>query len=260
MRNVFPRWSNSVPVKLIIALGMIGGAVVAGINYYATPKYTRVGYQPTQPVSYNHSFHAGELGLDCRYCHHSVDKSASASIPSANVCMSCHKNIKGDSPLLEPIRTSYYGEDANRDGDLSTDEDSNGDGILNRHPVPWVRIHKAPDYVYFNHAIHVNRGVSCVECHGRVDQMVEVHHAKSLSMAFCLDCHRKPENALRPMEEVTNLSWTADPSIRKILDTLGEDDDSKDDDFDRTHAKLIGHDLKNKWHVNAGVSCTTCHR
>ena len=79
-------------------------------------------------------------------------------------------------------------------------------------------------------------------------------------MAFCLDCHRKPENALRPMEEVTNLSWTADPSIRKILDTLGEDDDSKDEDFDLTHAKLIGHDLKNKWHVNAGISCTTCHR
>ena len=209
MRNLFPRWANSLPVKLIFALSVIGGTVTAGITYYATPKYTRVGYQPTQPVSYNHSFHAGELGLDCRYCHHGVEKSSHANIPGAQVCMSCHKNIKANSPLLEPIRASYFGEDTDRDGVLSDEEDVNGDGILNSGPsVPWVRIHKTPDYVYFNHAIHVNRGVSCVECHGRVDQMEVVHHDKPLSMSFCLDCHRNPENSLRPMKEVTNLAWT----------------------------------------------------
>ena len=107
MRNIFPRWTNTIPIKLIISLGMIGGAVVAGITYYATPKYTRVGYQPTQPVEYNHEFHAGQLGLDCRYCHHGADKSSHANIPGANVCMSCHKNVKADSPLLEPIRWQY---------------------------------------------------------------------------------------------------------------------------------------------------------
>ena len=96
MRNIFPRWSNTIPVKLILSLGILGGVVTAGITYYATPKYTRVGYQPTQPVSYNHEFHAGELGLDCRYCHTGVDKSSHANIPGANVCMSCHQNIKGD--------------------------------------------------------------------------------------------------------------------------------------------------------------------
>ena len=91
MRNIFPRWTNTIPVKLIIALGSIGGVVTAGITYYSTPKYTRVGYQPTQPVEYNHEFHAGQLGLDCRYCHHGVEKSSHANIPGANVCMSCHK-------------------------------------------------------------------------------------------------------------------------------------------------------------------------
>jgi len=111
MSNIFPRWTNKMPLKVIVGLGLIGAGVSAGINYYATPKYTRVGYQPTQPVSYDHSFHAGELGLDCRYCHHGVDKSAHAGVPAANVCMSCHKTIKADSPALRPIRASYYGED-----------------------------------------------------------------------------------------------------------------------------------------------------
>ena len=131
MRNLFPRWVNTIPVKVILSLGIIGGTVTAGITYYATPKYTRVGYQPTQPVSYDHSFHAGQLGLDCRYCHHGVDKSSHANIPSANVCMSCHKNIKADSPLLAPIRDSYFGEDEDKDGKLSEGEDLNEDGIGN---------------------------------------------------------------------------------------------------------------------------------
>lgn len=246
MRNIFPRWSNTVPLKLIIALGMIGTVLVAGITYYATPKYTRVGYQPTQPVSYNHEFHAGELGIDCRYCHTGVDKSSHANIPGANVCMSCHQNVKADSPLLEPVRTSFYGEDTNKDGKLSDGEDLNGDGTLNAGPaIPWVRVHKAPDYVYFNHAIHVNRGISCVECHGRVDQMVEVHHDKHLSMAFCLDCHRNPEKALRPLDEVTNLSWEVNQS--GDVDPL----------LAQVHAGL---ELKENWGIHPPLSCTGCHR
>ena len=246
MRNFFPRWANSIPVKVILSLGVIGGTVTAGITYYATPKYTRVGYKPTQPVAYDHSFHSGELGLDCRYCHHGVDKSAHANIPSANVCMSCQKNVKADSPLLAPIRDSYYGEDTNMDAILSDDEDIDGNGIISPgDPVPWVRIHKTPDYVYFNHAVHVNRGVSCVECHGRIDQMKVVHHDKPLSMAFCLECHRKPEDALRPMQEVTNLGWKLDSN------------ESANSKMAQAHAGL---DIKNNWGVNPPLSCTGCHR
>ena len=222
MRNIFPRWANLVPVKLIIAVGMIGGAITAGITYYATPKYTRVGYQPTQPVAFDHSFHSGQLGLDCRYCHHGVEKSSHANIPGANVCMSCHKNVKAESPILEIVRNSYFGEDSNKDGRLSDEEDLNRDGILNAGPaIPWERIHKAPDYVYFNHAIHVNRGISCVEC------------------------HRNPEKSLRPMGEVTNLAW-------KISDP-----ESSDIDLAQIHAGL---DIKQNWGVNPPLSCTGCHR
>ena len=150
-----------------------------------------------------------------------------------------------ESPALEPIRASYYGEDANRDGILNEGEDLNGDGLLTMQgpAVPWTRIHKVPDYAYFNHAIHVNRGVSCVECHGRIDQMEEVHHAKNLGMAFCLDCHRRPEKALRPLDEVTNLSWALDSGDDATAIQL--------------HAGL---DLKKKWGVHPPTSCTGCHR
>lgn len=249
MGNIFPRWSNTVPVKVIIGLGLVAGGVAAGINYYGSPKYMRQGYQPTQPVSYDHSFHVGELGLDCRYCHHGADKSAHAGVPAANVCMSCHKGIQADAPSLQAVRESYYGEDANRDGKLSDGEDLDGDGrITQGAPVPWVRIHKVPDYAYFNHAVHVNRGVSCVECHGRVDQMKEVYHAKHLSMAFCLDCHRNPEKALRPLNSVTDLGWSA---------AHGEEVDPEAS----TAAQLAqGTKLLKNWNVHPPTSCTTCHR
>ena len=152
-----------------------------------TPKYTRVGYSPVQPVPFSHALHAGQLGIDCRYCHSNVESSGHANIPTAQTCMNCHSQVKANSPLLAVVRQSY----------------------LTGDPVPWVWIHQTPDYVYFNHAIHVNRGVSCVECHGRVDQMDVVTHAKPLSMGFCLDCHRAPQDHLRPNSEVTNLAWTA---------------------------------------------------
>jgi hypothetical protein len=250
MKNLFPKWVNTVPIKLFISIGLLGCGIVAGITYYATPKYTRVGYQPTQPVPYDHSFHAGQLGLDCRYCHHGVEKSSHANIPSANVCMSCHKNVKANSPLLEVVRQSYYGEDKDRDGQLSEDEDLNGDGVITAGlSVPWVRIHKAPDYVYFNHAIHVNRGISCVECHGRIDQMEVVHHAKHLSMSFCLECHRNPEKALRPNSEVTNLAWSI---------VSGSHSGSQSEaDLEQIHAGL---EIKENWGINPPLSCTGCHR
>ena len=217
MANLFPKWSNAVPLKVIIAVAVLGATAVAGVSYYFTPKYSRVGYQPKQPVAYDHNLHVGQLGLDCRYCHSYVDESGHANIPDSATCMNCHSQVKKDSALLEPIRRSY-----------ETGE-----------PVEWVRIHKLPDYVYFNHAVHVNRGISCVDCHGRIDTMEVVSHAEPLSMAFCLDCHRNPEDAVRPLEEVYELEWTPEN--------------------EEAHEKWAL-DAVNNWNINPPQSCSGCHR
>jgi formate-dependent nitrite reductase cytochrome c552 subunit len=192
--------------------------VTAGLNYYFTPKYTRVGYQPTQPVPFSHSIHVKQLGLDCRYCHDGVEKSWYSNVPAADTCMNCHSAVRADDPKLEPVRASY--KDANK-------------------PVEWVQIHKLPDYVYFNHSVHVNRGVSCVECHGRVDEMDEVRHEKHFSMTFCLDCHRDPNKRLRPLDKITDLAYER-----------SEDPDNKVRDFD----------FVKEWHVKTSENCSACHR
>jgi hypothetical protein len=153
--------------------------------YGGSPKTLAVGYQPDQPVPYSHALHAGELGIDCRYCHNTADQAAHAAVPPTQTCMNCHTNIRANSAKLLPVRESY-----------ST-------GL----PIPWVRIHDLPDYVYFNHSAHVNRGVGCVECHGRIDKMEVVYQAEPLSMGWCLECHRNPEPRLRPVEFVTQMDW-----------------------------------------------------
>ena len=187
MSQVFPEWANKVPRVILAGLIVFGTTVVFVVWYFFTPKYTDVGYAPDQPVPYSHQFHVGELGLDCQYCHTTVKVSAKAAIPPAATCMNCHSQIKTDSPKLEPIREAYF----------------------NDKPVEWVRVHMLPDYSYFNHSAHVNVGVSCVSCHGRVDRMEVVTQKERLSMGWCLDCHRNPAPNLRPVEEVTNLAWEA---------------------------------------------------
>ena len=217
MSKIFPKSANALPLQIVIFLFVLGGVAAAGITYYATPAYLRVGYQPVQPVPFDHSLHAGQLGIDCRYCHASVEKSATSSVPAAQTCMNCHSVIKTTSPLLEVVRESY------KTGD----------------PVPWVKIHQAPDYVYFNHSVHVNRGVSCVECHGKVNEMTAVYHAKSHSMSFCLDCHRDPASRLRDPQDVFNLD-------SKTLSDQGRLAD----------AQKFVHD----WKVKPPQSCSGCHR
>lgn len=217
MANIFPKWSNTAPIKIIICVVMTVSTVVAGITYYATPKYLRVGYQPIQPVMFDHSLHVDQLGMDCRYCHTFVDRSEHSNVPAASTCMNCHSIIKADSPKLAPIRNSYESGD----------------------PVPWVKIHRTPDYVYFNHSVHINRGVSCVHCHGQINEMEEVYHAKPLSMAFCLECHRNPENFIRPIDEVTNLNFQYD---------------SREEQIDQ------GTKFVHDWKVNPPQSCSGCHR
>jgi hypothetical protein len=217
MSNLFPKSVNKLPLQIIIYLCVLVSIVTAGATYYMTPKYTRVGYAPIQPVPYSHALHAGQLGLDCRYCHSNVERSGFANLPTAQTCMNCHDQIKTTSPLLAVVRQSYQ----------------------TGQPVPWVQIHQVPDFVYFNHAIHINRGVSCVECHGQINQMDVVAEAKPLSMGFCLDCHRDPAAHLRPRDQVTNLDWKA-PSPEAQLE-LG---------------KKFVHD----WNVNPPQSCSGCHR
>ncbi len=219
MSKIFPKSANALPLQILIFLGVLGGVAAAGITYYATPAYLRVGYQPVQPVPFDHSLHAGQLGLDCRYCHASVEKSATSSVPAAQTCMNCHSVIKPQSPLLEVVRQSYQTGD----------------------PVPWVKIHANPDYVYFNHSVHVNRGVSCVECHGKVNEMAVVRQDQPHSMSWCLDCHRDPASRIRDPKDVFNLDSA------RLVDQGPEGV--------KTAAKFI-HD----WKVLPPQSCSGCHR
>ena len=218
MSKLFPKSANKLPLQIVIYLFVLGGLATAGVSYYLTPSYTRVGYAPVQPVPFSHAIHAGQLGIDCRYCHVGVDKGPASTVPSAQTCMNCHNQVKMDSPLLAVVRESYE----------------------TGKPVPWVKVHQVPDYVYFNHSAHINRGVSCVECHGRVDEMDTVTHSKPLSMSFCLDCHRNPEAVVRPLDKVTDLAWTHPEGQEGQL---------------RDGAKFV-HD----WNIKPPQSCSGCHR
>ncbi len=192
---IFPRWLDKVlPVAGIVFAG--GPLFVFGLLFFGgSPTNTDVGYQPEQPVPYSHKLHAGDLGMDCRYCHSLVEKSAHASIPATETCMNCHAAIYTESPNLVVVRESY------------------ATGL----PVRWVRVHDLPDYTYFDHSAHVTRGVGCVECHGRIDKMEVVYQAEPLNMGWCLDCHRNPGPRLRPVEEITNMAWQPGPGEQAEL-------------------------------------------
>jgi len=223
MSHVFPKWTNRLPLLVLVGLVMVGTAVVAGVWYYFTPKYTRVGYQPTQPVAFSHAIHVGQVGMDCRYCHSAVEESWFSNVPSASACMNCHSQILKDSPKLELVRQS---------------------ATPGGKPIPWVQIHKMPDFVYFNHSVHVRRGISCVECHGSIDQMDEVYHAKPFSMSFCLDCHRDPAARIRPADKVTDLQWTWNPDPKIAAE------------LQRVNGEKFVHD----WNVQSLQNCSACHR
>jgi hypothetical protein len=204
-------------MKPLVGIGALGGGLyLLVVLYYGGSPYTwRVGYSPEQPVPFSHALHAGELGMDCRYCHTTVEEAAFAAVPPSATCMNCHKNIAPESRKLLEVRETYASGDA----------------------VPWVKVHNLPDYVYFDHSAHVTRGVSCVTCHGRVDQMEQVYHAEPLTMAWCLECHRNPDPHLRPPEFVTDLDWVPE----------------KD-------AVETGRSVREELNINPPVSCSTCHR
>ncbi len=155
------------------------------VYYGGSPRTLAVGYQPVQPLSYSHRLHAGDLGIDCRYCHNTVEVAADAAVPPTATCMNCHATIATESAKLLLVRQS----------------------AASGASVHWQRVHDLPDYVYFNHSAHVARGVGCVSCHGRVDKMERVYQAEKLSMSWCLDCHRDPQGHLRPQQYITDMTW-----------------------------------------------------
>lgn len=185
MAQIFPKWTNRLPFTLAVVSGAAVVVIIFLLWYYGSPRYTDVGYKPAQPVPYSHKLHAGDLGVDCRYCHTNVESSPIANIPPTQTCMNCHQIILPNSENLAPVRQSW-----------ETGE-----------PIEWVNVHMLPGYAYFNHSAHVTAGVGCESCHGNVAQMEIVEQVEPLSMGWCLDCHRNPESHLRPLEEVTTMGY-----------------------------------------------------
>jgi hypothetical protein len=186
MAQIFGRGSNSIARVTLIAVftGFFGfwGVVYA---IYQSPYTTGQGNPRVQEVPFSHQHHVSGLGIDCRYCHTSVEDSAFAGIPPTHTCMSCHSQVWTDAPMLAPVRQSF-----------STDQ-----------PLHWTRVNQLPDFVFFNHSIHVQKGIGCSSCHGQVNKMPLTWKEHSLYMRWCLDCHEAPERQLRPREEIFNMSW-----------------------------------------------------
>ena len=214
-RYVFPKSANYVHFYLGAGTFFFVLCLIGIIWYWFSPKHLNVGYQPEQPIPYSHRLHVGELGIDCRYCHSQVEKAAHASIPSTETCLNCHRVIKKDSPHILKLREAH----------------------AQNKPIEWVRIHRLPDHAYFDHSAHINKGVSCVSCHGRIDQMDIVYQAKSLSMGWCLECHRNPEEFVRPKGDVTKMDW--EPGKDQVE---------------------LGKELVLKHNIHPREDCAVCHR
>jgi len=198
-----------------VMLGLAPVYLIFLVYYAGSPETTDVRYAPVQPVAFSHRLHAGELGMDCRYCHNTVEWAAHAAVPPTATCMNCHARIATDSEKLTLVRES----------------------AATGKPVPWVRVHDLPDFVYFDHSIHLAKGISCVSCHGRVDTMEVVTQVETLSMSWCLSCHRDPEPHLRPRDQITELDWVPD-----------EDQ------------AVLGARLRKQYNVDPSTNCSTCHR
>jgi len=208
-------------LRLILALGglLIVAMLLVAAGYVDSSYATQVGWTTSQTVPFSHRHHAGELGIDCRYCHSTVESAAAASLPATHVCMSCHSQLWTGAPMLAPVRASY----------------------ASGKPLRWRRVAQLPDYVYFDHSIHIDRGVACVECHGRMDEMPLAYRARALQMQFCLDCHRDPAPHLRPPDQVTRMDWSDWPEAR---------------------ARAYSRAALRRYHIDVGRldNCGICHR
>jgi hypothetical protein len=186
MAQLFPSSANTIARASIVGAGLVALTTLTAVQMVISSPYaTDQNVVRAQPVPFSHEHHVRGLGIDCRYCHTSVEESYYAGMPPTYTCMSCHSQVWGDSPMLAPVRES-----------LALDK-----------PIEWNRVHDVPDYAYFNHSIHVKKGVGCYECHGRVDEMPLAYQAETMTMSWCLNCHRNPEDHVRPRSEVFNLAW-----------------------------------------------------
>jgi hypothetical protein len=216
MAQIFHPSTNTLSRVSIFGALFILAAIAwisAGVN--RSPYITSASVIREQPIQFSHAHHVGGIGIDCRYCHTSVEVSATAGIPPTETCMNCHSQIWSTSPYLEPVRASY------RTG----------------QSLEWVRVNDLPDFVYFNHSIHINKGVGCDTCHGQVDRMPLIWQQASLQMEWCLNCHRNPEKYVRPREEVFNMAYN--PPANQIE---------------------LGLELVKKYKILRLTNCTTCHR
>jgi hypothetical protein len=235
----FPKWTNTLPAMALTgAVGTLA-LVIGVVWYYFTPKYWEVGYMPRQPVAYSHQLHAGTLGIDCRYCHSDIEQSKYANIPSTTVCMNCHTLVDDKTGYLAKAMTQNGTDPSPHwvSADLQTLRAAHDSG----NSVPWRKVHKLPDYAHFQHAAHINAGVSCYSCHKRIDQMPIVYQSEPLSMGWCLECHRAPETQLvdRSQASITDLG-----AVERLL-------------ADPQYASTTG--IRLAQNVNPPQNCGACH-
>ena len=216
MSQIFHHSTNTLSkLSIFGALFLAAGTLWLVLEINRSPYVTQAGVARDQPVPFSHAHHVAGMGIDCRYCHTSVEVSATAGLPPTKTCMNCHAQIWSGSPTLEPVRESFRTEKS----------------------IEWVRVHDLPDFVYFNHSAHVNQGVGCTTCHGRVDQMPLMWQEASLTMEWCLDCHRQPERYLRPREQVFNAAY--EPPADQLA---------------------LGRSLVEEYGIHTRTSCSACHR
>lgn len=216
MPQIFHRSTNTFSrVSIFGAIFIIGGVLAIFMIIQRSPYVTYVGVARTQPVQFSHLHHVGDDGIDCRYCHLSVETSSFAGIPSTEVCMNCHTQVWANSPYLEPVRQSWQ----------------------TGKPITWERVHDLPDFVYFNHSIHVAKGVGCDTCHGQLDRMNGIWKNQPMSMEWCMECHFNPAKYVRPKDQVFNASYQP-PADQMAL----------------------GNRLVQEYQIQSLISCSTCHR
>jgi Cytochrome c7 and related cytochrome c len=230
--QIFHRSANTLSKATIVGtVFLVGGLLWATLQLQRSPYVTYEKVARPQPVPFSHQHHVAGAGIDCRYCHTSVETSAFAGIPPTRTCMNCHSQIWAGAPMLEPVRDSYR----------------TGKSLV------WTRVNDLPDFVYFDHSIHISKGVGCNTCHGPVDRMPLMYNYASLQMEWCLDCHRSPDKYLRPRQEVFNMRYEQPSSLKPVVL----------DGQTYTDQHSLGIDLIKKYNLRTVAditSCSTCHR